>query len=242
MDPPAPATSRRAAACTARSAAYPALQAGRHRRLPWRTASCSTLRASRRAEPTLPLHLLTRHLVTHRSCAAARAEGVSCSAHPTHQLHLHHLPTVMHPTPARSNLVRNAVGYSDGCDRSDSGDARHIPDERVCTDQGWSRLGESNPGTCSLRGDRTTPTTASASDNSYRSHTFGCTSGTVRPQFAPRLIPRRPGARPLLDRDGAAPATDDWASCTDSSTPSERARRRSRGRVGTAPAPAPTAG
>ena len=146
MDPPAPATSRRAAACTARSAAYPGRQAGRHRRLPWRTASCSTLRASRRAEPTLPLHLLTRHLVTHRSCAAARAEGVSCSAHPTHQLHLHHLPTVMHPTPARSNVVRNAVGYSDGCDRSDSGDARHIPDERVCTDQGWSRLGESNPG------------------------------------------------------------------------------------------------
>jgi hypothetical protein len=44
--------------------------------------------------------------------------------------------------------------------------------------------------TCSLRG-RTTPTTASTCDNSCSSHTFGCNSGTVRPEFAPRLIPRR---------------------------------------------------
>ena len=46
------------------------------------------------------------------------------------------------------------------------------------------------PLTCSLRGGRTTPTTASTCDNSCSSHTFGCTSGTVRPEFAPRLIPR----------------------------------------------------
>ena len=47
------------------------------------------------------------------------------------------------------------------------------------------------PRTCSLRGGRTTPTTASTRDNSCSSHTFGCTSGTVRPDFAPRLIPRQ---------------------------------------------------
>jgi hypothetical protein len=49
------------------------------------------------------------------------------------------------------------------------------------------------PRTCSLRRGQTPPTMASTSDNSYRSHTFGCTSGTVRPDFAPRLIPRRAG-------------------------------------------------
>jgi hypothetical protein len=51
------------------------------------------------------------------------------------------------------------------------------------------------PTTCSLRGGRTTPTTASTSDNSCSAHTFECNSGTVRPEFAPRLIPRSASAR-----------------------------------------------
>jgi hypothetical protein len=52
------------------------------------------------------------------------------------------------------------------------------------------------PRTCSLRGDRTPPPMASTSDNSCRSHTFECTSGTVRHGFAPRLIPRHRLRRP----------------------------------------------
>jgi hypothetical protein len=55
------------------------------------------------------------------------------------------------------------------------------------------------PRTCSLRGGRTTPTMASTSDNSCTSHTFRCTSGTVRPEFAPRLIPRRTLVRGRLE-------------------------------------------
>ena len=89
------------------------------------------------------------------------------------------------------------------------------------------------PRTCSLRGGRTTPTTASTSGNSCSSHTFGAPAAPfdLSSHHVDSTPPRCAAA---LDRDGAAPATDDWASCTDSSTPSERARRRSTGSVGTA--------
>ena len=64
------------------------------------------------------------------------------------------------------------------------------------------------PTTCSLRGGRTTPTTASTSDNSCRTHTFECNSGTVRPEFAPRLIPRSASARAhvILVHEEAGPS------------------------------------
>jgi hypothetical protein len=46
------------------------------------------------------------------------------------------------------------------------------------------------PRTCSLRGDRTPPTTAATSNNTCSVDTSGCTSGIIRREFAPRLIPR----------------------------------------------------
>jgi hypothetical protein len=65
--------------------------------------------------------------------------------------------------------------------------------------QGWSRLGESNPGGPRPASpglyQRQQPHLASTGDNSCRSRTFGCTNGTVRPGFAPRSIPRRASAR-----------------------------------------------
>lgn len=59
----------------------------------------------------------------------------------------------------------------------------------------WGRLGESNPRTCSLQEAVPRLIWAPTSDNSCTFHTFGCTSGTVGPEFAPRLIPRRSGRK-----------------------------------------------
>ena len=62
--------------------------------------------------------------LTKRAASARRRLGASernqpLTAHPIHQLPLRHLlPTVTHPTSARSNVVRNAVDHSGRCDRS----------------------------------------------------------------------------------------------------------------------------
>ncbi len=61
----------------------------------------------------------------------------------------------------------------------------------VTAEQRWSRLGESNPGPAHYEGAG--PRLLWLLHNSCRSHTYGCISGTVRPEFAPRLIPRRAG-------------------------------------------------
>ena len=86
--------------------------------------------------------------------------------------------------------------------------------------QGWSHRGESNPGPAHYEQTASGLLWGSTRDNICRSHTFGCSSGTVGPEFAPRLIPRRTVAAALGDQ-----ATDAGASCTISSAPSERGSR-----------------
>ena len=70
-------------------------------------------------------------------------------------------------------------------------DARHIPDERVCADQGWSRLGESNPGSADYEEAVPRPLGRLPATITAGLTPSGDFRGAIRPEFAPRLTPRR---------------------------------------------------
>ena len=102
------------------------------------------------------------------------------------------------PTSTRRAQVRPLIalpsptGSAGGVVR---GDHRRVrPGQWQATATGPAASGNRTPDLLITR-SRTTATTASTSDNNCRSHIFGFTSGTVRPGFAPRLIPR--SANPL---------------------------------------------